>query len=78
MNSNIIKIGNSKGVRIPSNFLEKLSLDLNDNINIEISNGNIIISPSKARSGWDKAFKNMHINGDDKLIDIPALEEDQW
>ena len=78
MNSNIIKIGNSKGVRIPSNFLEELSLDLNDNVKIEIVNGNIIISPSKPRWGWDEAFRKMNKNGDDKLIDIPEIEDDLW
>ena len=78
MNSNIIKIGNSKGIRIPSKVLEELSLELNDNVQIEIVNGNIVITPARARFGWDKAFKNMHNNRDDKLIDMPQLEEDDW
>jgi antitoxin MazE len=78
MNSNIIKIGNSKGIRIPSKVLEELALELNDNVNIEIVNGNIIISPFKARLGWDKAFKTMRKNGDDTLIDMPELEDDEW
>lgn len=78
MNSNIIKIGNSKGIRIPSKFLEELALDLNDNVKIEIVSGNIVISPSKPRTGWHEAFKKMHKNEDDKLIDIPDLKDDQW
>jgi len=42
----------------------------------------IVLKPkAKPRKGWDKAFKKMHDNGDDKLI-VPDvfLDEDheEW
>ena len=75
----ITRIGNSKGIRIPAVILEALNLKEYDFVNVEIQDGKIIIVPAnKVRSGWAEAFKKMHENGDDKLIDMPDLENDSW
>jgi antitoxin MazE len=75
----ITRIGNSRGVRIPSIILEALNLKESDFVDIEVRDGKIIIVPAnKVRSGWAEAFKMMHENGDDKLIDMPDLENDTW
>jgi antitoxin MazE len=41
----IKKWGNSLGIRIPQNILNSLHLKENQNLNIEIDNGNILIKP---------------------------------
>ena len=44
------KWGNSMGIRIPSNLLKSLDLNLNDKIDIKEEDNNIIISKSKKQN----------------------------
>lgn len=67
MRARIIKIGNSKGVRIPKPILAQTGIK--DDVEIEINKNQIIIRPvSDLRNGWDAAFRTMAENGDDKLL----------
>ena len=45
MQISIKKWGNSLGVRIPQSILNILNIKENQNLNIEVQNGNIIIKP---------------------------------
>jgi len=45
MQVTIKKWGNSLGIRIPKNILNSLHLKENQNLNIDIQNGNILIKP---------------------------------
>lgn len=45
MKTSLIKIGNSRGVRIPKSFIEEV--DLGDNVDLTIDDGKIIISTTK-------------------------------
>jgi antitoxin MazE len=79
--ANIIKIGNSKGLRIPKPILEQTGIM--DDVEIEVGNNQIIIRPFKnARAGWDTAFKVMAEKGDDELIIdeniVNAWDEEEW
>jgi len=78
MEATIVKIGNSKGIRIPSNILSELNLNENDKVVIMIENNMILIKPYKPRYNWAEAFKKMNENGDDELIDFPELANDEW
>lgn len=64
----LIKIGNSKGIRLPENIIEQYHLK--DELEIELTENEIILKPveHQARKGWDIAFKKMHTAGDDKLL----------
>ena len=67
MDISLIPIGNSKGIRLSKTILEKYNIQ--DTVELILEKGYIILKPkSKARKGWEKAFKKMHENGDDKLI----------
>jgi antitoxin MazE len=67
MRASIIKIGNSQGLRIPKPILEQTGI--RDDVEIELEKNQIIIRPvQNAREGWDKAFKKMAKNDDDKLV----------
>ncbi len=67
MRARIIKIGNSKGLRIPKPILEQTGIT--DDVEIEVEKNRIIIRPVKdVRDGWDDAFKLMGQKGDDELI----------
>lgn len=67
MDISLIPIGNSKGIRLSKTILEKYNIQ--DTIELILENDYIILKPkTKARKNWDKAFKKMHENGDDKLM----------
>lgn len=75
MEVSVIKIGNSKGIRFSKTIIERYNI--RDTVDLILEKGQIIIKPlSKPRKGWEKAFKEMHDNGDDKLIMPDIFEEE--
>ncbi|ELR71666.1 Prevent host death protein, Phd antitoxin [Fulvivirga imtechensis AK7] len=67
MEVSLIKIGNSKGIRLSKTLLEKYNL--REKVELILEKGYIILKPlSNPRKGWDEAFKKMHENGDDQLL----------
>ena len=75
MEVSIIKIGNSKGIRISKTILEKYNI--RDTVDLILEKGQIIIRPlSRPRKGWDKAFKQMNQNGDDRLLFDDVFEDE--
>lgn len=57
MQTHIVQIGNSLGLRLPKPVLDSLSLGRNSVLGIETVEGNIVLSPFKTpRSGWADAF----------------------
>ena len=75
MNIAVIQIGNSKGIRLGKAILEKYNIK--DTVELVLEKGYIIIKPtSTPRKGWEKAFKKMHENGDDKLLITDMFEDE--
>jgi len=74
----IVKIGNSKGIRIPKTILEECGIS--GQVEVEVKNHNIFIKPLNSRNNWEKEFKKMRSNNDDELIieDNLDLEESDW
>jgi len=71
----IVPIGNSKGIRLSKTLIEKY--DLKDAVEIILDEDFIIIKPViNPRNNWEKAFKEMHESGNDKLI-IEDIFEDE-
>ena len=67
MELSVIRIGNSKGIRLSKMILEKYNIK--DKVELILDKGQIIIKPiEKPRKGWDKAFKEMSESGDDRLL----------
>lgn len=63
----IIKIGNSKGIRLPKTILAKY--EITDSVEMVMEDEVLILRPIKdARSGWNEAFKSMNDSGDDELL----------
>ncbi|MCK4797829.1 MAG: AbrB/MazE/SpoVT family DNA-binding domain-containing protein [Spirochaetes bacterium] len=77
---NIVKIGNSKGIRLPKTILEQCNI--NNKVDLEIEGKKIVIKPiiKNPRQNWDKHFQNMHNNNEDNLIidDTVDLNMDDW
>jgi antitoxin MazE len=75
MEISIIKIGNSRGIRLSKTIIERYNI--RDTVDLILDKGQIIIKPlTKPRRGWEKAFRNMHATGDDHLI-IPDIYEEE-
>ena len=75
MELSIIKIGNSKGIRIKKSILERYNIK--DKVELIFERGRIILKPiSKPRQGWEEAFKSMNENHDDNLL-IPDVFEEE-
>ena len=75
MEVSVVKIGNSRGIRFSKTIIERYNI--RDAVEMILDKGHIIIKPlSKPRKGWDKAFIEMHANGDDKLIMPDIFEEE--
>jgi antitoxin MazE len=80
MEISIIKIGNSKGFRLTKTILEKYNIT--DSMEMILEEEQIVLRPIvKPRKGWDKAFQQMHENGDDQpLLDDVFGDEnfEEW
>jgi len=75
--ANVIRIGNSKGVRIPKVLLEQCRLS--DAVEFDVENGHVVIRPAdQARRGWDEAFRKMAERSDDVLLDQESLPATRW
>jgi antitoxin MazE len=77
MEISVIPIGNSKGIRLTKTVLEKYNIT--DSVELILEKGYIIIKPKQnPRKGWEKAFKKMHENGDDKLLVSDVFEDENF
>lgn len=81
MKANIIRIGNSQGVRIPRPILEKCGLRGRVEMNVE-DNVLVIAPVQETRDGWSDAFKRMAEQGDDEPLlnenDLSSWDESDW
>jgi antitoxin MazE len=78
--SKVIKIGNSKGIRIPRALLEQAGLTNDVEMTVE-GNKLIIHSLRSIRQDWSTHFATMSEKGDDQLLDQTSStqwEEDEW
>jgi antitoxin MazE len=78
MHAQLVSIGNSKGIRIPSALLRQYNMQ--DEVEICPGKDEIIIRPitRAPREGWDSAFSAMQQNGDDTLLIDDSLELEEW
>lgn len=77
MRTRIIKIGNSHGVRIPKALLEESGLS--GDVDMSVREGTIVIAAAgQARAGWDEAFRQMALHGDDGLLDGDVTTSDDF
>jgi antitoxin MazE len=82
MRTRIVRLGNSHGVRIPKALLEEAGLS--GDVDMSVRDGAIVIAAAgKARQGWDEAFRQMALRGDDELLDgdvatSETFDEESW
>lgn len=82
MKTKLIRIGNSKGVRIPKPFLEETGLT--DEIELFIREDEIVIrSQANPREGWDALFGSASDESGCDMSDLSPVmarewDEDEW
>jgi len=76
MEATIIKVGNSRGIIIPSKFIKLIGLG--NKVSIEVEDNKIVIEPAKeiARENWDSLFIKAN-SKKDKVILIPDVFKDE-
>ncbi|HKM93470.1 MAG TPA: AbrB/MazE/SpoVT family DNA-binding domain-containing protein [Prolixibacteraceae bacterium] len=75
MEVSVIKIGNSKGIRLSKTLLEKYGIQ--DTVELILEKEHIVIKPlSQPRKDWEEAFKKMAENDDDKLLINDVFEDE--
>jgi antitoxin MazE len=77
----VVKIGNSRGIRIPKLLLNQAGLGTE--VEIAVESDRLVIRPARRpREGWEEQFKAMAANGDDRLLDdvvsTTRFDEDEW
>jgi antitoxin MazE len=80
MRANLIRIGNSRGIRIPKPLLEQAGLG--GTVELLAEKGQIVIRPDRSpRQGWEEAFRAMAERGDDDVLlgkISSAFDRDEW
>jgi antitoxin MazE len=79
MRSRIVRIGNSRGVRLPKLLIEQAGLL--EEVELRAEAGQIIIAaPRTTRAGWAEAAQLANAAGDDRVLDTAAsqFDETEW
>jgi antitoxin MazE len=80
MKAKIVRIGNSRGIRIPKPLLDEAGLG--DQVELRVVDGGIMIAAeSGPRAGWAEAAALAAERGDNKLLDDMAptrFDEVDW
>ena len=80
MRVNVVRIGNSRGLRIPKAILEQCGIG--DAVDLAVEEGHLVVRPlRRPREGWAEAARTMSSRGDDELLDpqTPTVFDDtEW
>ena len=80
MKTKIVRIGNSRGVRIPKPLLEHAGLE--DEVELRLVESGIVIeSVARPRAGWAEAAAQVQVRGEGELVDelVPTdFDESEW
>ncbi|MDD3926399.1 MAG: AbrB/MazE/SpoVT family DNA-binding domain-containing protein [bacterium] len=80
MKTRLIRIGNSRGVRLPKLFI--IQSGLGNEVELHVKDGSIVIERvSTPRDGWSEAAREMNKRKEDILPDpsVPTqFDEKEW
>lgn len=76
----IVRIGNSRGIRVPKILLEEAGLP--EEVELRAEPGRLVVrAAARPRAGWASKARSMHRRGDDAPLDdtTPTVfEETEW
>jgi len=80
MKTRLVRIGNSRGVRLPKTIIVQAGLI--DEVELGVRDGAVVIArATSARSGWAEAARQMRQRNEDRLLDAPTptcFDEKEW
>ena len=80
MRVQLVRIGNSRGIRIPKTLIEQCGLG--ETVELRVENDRLIICPERQpRHGWDKAFRTagQETRHEVLLPEFPnAFDREEW
>jgi antitoxin MazE len=80
MKTHLIRVGNSRGVRLPKPLIE--AAGLTDDVELRVRDGAIVIARvTSVRSGWAEAARRMRARDEDRLLDLPTptrFDKREW
>ena len=80
MKTRLVRIGNSRGVRLPKPLI--LEAGLSEDVELRVQEGAIVIARAALpRSGWTEAAKRLRTRGEDGVLDPPTatrFDETEW
>ncbi len=66
----VVRIGNSRGIRIPKVWVQQLGLG--EEVELAVQGDRLVVRPARRpREGWQEAFRTMAAYRDDRLLDAP-------
>ncbi|MBI3097724.1 MAG: AbrB/MazE/SpoVT family DNA-binding domain-containing protein [Planctomycetes bacterium] len=76
MNVSVVRIGNSRGIRIPKRILEQCRIS--GSVDLRVKGSRIILEPvrRRVREGWEEAARQARQRGDDVLLLPDVFAED--
>ena len=78
----IVRIGNSRGLRIPKALLEAAGIE--EQVDLTVEDHRLVVTPVTTRhprEGWAEAFAAMAAAGDDALLDPETpteFDDTEW
>lgn len=82
MQTNIVKWGNSQGIRLPKVLLESADLAESDVVDVTVENGNIIIKKAESKNKFKTIQERFEgFNGEYEPVEIdwgPPKGEELW
>lgn len=76
----IVRIGNSRGIRVPKTLLAEAQLP--DEVELHAEPGRLVVTGSRApRAGWAAEAAAMRKRNDDTLLDAPTstrFDDEEW
>ncbi len=80
MKTHLVRIGNSRGVRLPKAIIAQAGLT--EEVELGVRDGAVVIArTTSARSGWADAARQMRQRDEDRLVDAPTptrFDEKEW
>ncbi len=77
MKSRIVKIGNSRGIRLPKPLIEQAGLK--EEVEFQVEGNRLIIAPViHPRAHWSDSFQKMASKGDDALLNGDVQVPTTW
>lgn len=79
MKARLVRIGNSRGIRLPKPLIEEAGRPMRSSF--ACMRASSLFARQRARAGWAKAAKLMRSRNDDRLLDPPVatgFDEDEW